>query len=81
MLRSIAEPRKNCYVGMVPYGYITRIQWSDLKDVYTTGLGNPSAEEEIKRFVRGGGVIAEEDGILYRVADNNGQLVREPLQS
>lgn len=76
--RKLFDP-SNCYVAIVPYGYLSRIQLSELRDVYA-GVGNPAAEQEIRRQVRDGAVIAEENGVLYRTREERGLLVLEALE-
>lgn len=77
--RKLFDPSK-CYVGIVAFGFVTRVRLADLQAVYAGGIGNPLAEEEIKRQVRGGGVVAEaDDGTLYRAIELSDRLVTEPL--
>ncbi len=79
--RKLFDPSK-CHLGIVSYGFVTRMKLSDLQSVYAPGgVGNPLAEAEIKRQVRAGGVIAQADnGALLRATEVNGSLVISPIQ-
>jgi hypothetical protein len=75
--RKLFDP-SNCYVGIIEYGYFVRMRRSDLESIYS-GVGNPAAEGEIRKYVRGGAVIADEDGGLLRASEVDGRLHLEPF--
>jgi hypothetical protein len=68
-----------CFIGVVPYGHLTRIRMTDLEDVYR-GIGNPTAEEEIKRLVRAGSVVVEQGGKLFQVSERDGRPQLDPYR-
>lgn len=75
--RKLFEP-SHCFLAIVPYGFVSRARLQDLRDIYA-GVGNPIAAEEIKRQVRDGAIIGEEDGVLFSTREVNGQLAVAPL--
>jgi hypothetical protein len=76
--RRLFDP-SNCYLETVPFGYLSRIRKADLEDVYR-GIGNPAAEEEIRRLVRAGAVIVDDEGKALEAREDNGHLVLRPFR-
>ena len=84
-----ADPRyrkpfspSDCHVVTAMLGGLVRMHREVLEDVYERGgYGNPAAEDEIKRWVRDGAIVAvDPDGQLWRPIEKNGQLAFEPLK-
>lgn len=72
----------HCRVSLATYGELIRIEKSVLEDIYLRGgYGNPAAEEELKRRVRDGIVIAVDGNTLLRAAESGGGLLLEPIRS
>lgn len=76
--RKLFEP-DDCFLRDVAFGYLSRITQSELVDVYR-GVGNPAAEEEIKRLVRAGAVVVEHEGKLFEPIDEGGALRFRPFR-
>lgn len=83
-----ADPRyrkpfspSECRVVGTTLGDLVRVQKEVLDDVYSRGgYGNPAAEDELKRWVREGLVIAvDPGGQLWRPVEKDERLEFEPL--
>lgn len=71
----------NCRVSLTTFGELIRIDKAVLEDIYLRGgYGNPAAEEELKRRVREGVVVAVERSQLYRASESGGALLLDPLR-
>lgn len=70
----------NCRVSVATYGDLIRIDKTVLEDIYRRGgYGNPAAEEELKRNVREGVVVAVDGETLLRAAESGGVLRLDPI--
>jgi hypothetical protein len=71
----------NCRISLTTYGDLVRIDKSVLEDIYFRGgYGNPAAEEELKRRVRDGVVVAVDGEKLLRAAERDGVLHLDPIR-
>jgi hypothetical protein len=71
----------SCRVSLTTYGDLIRIEKSVLEDIYRRGgYGNPVAEEELKRRVRDGVVVAVDGERLLRAAESGGELHLDPIE-
>lgn len=81
--RKLFEPSR-CRLSLVTFGDLIRVDVTVLDDIYKRGgYGNPAAEEEIRRNVRAGAVVAvDESGRLFSASEtDNGRLDLRPLSS
>jgi len=70
----------NCRPALVEFGDRLRVDRSILEDVYASRTGNPLAEEQIRRHVRGDQVEAvDEQGRRFRATEVEGRIDFEPL--
>jgi hypothetical protein len=70
----------NCRLVRLTYGELVRIDRAVLEDIYLRGgYGNPLTEEELKKQVRAGMVVATDGERLLRATEANGKLHLEPI--
>lgn len=70
-----------CRLALTTYGDLIRIDKTVLEDIYRRGgYGNPVAEEQLKRHVREGVVVAVDGDTLLRASDVEGSLRFEPIR-
>lgn len=70
----------NCRVAQTTYGDLIRVDKAVLEDIYMRGgYGNRVAEEELKRQVRDGVVVAVDGDMLLRALEVEGVLRFDPV--